>query len=198
VAAAAIARRLESGELPRADEFFDQDRNDRAAAEELLEGVLQAAADAYEERKVPFLGTLYAAIAFDESIGRAYANLLIRSARRLSFRQLVVLAVLWEGDAAEMAAAAAREEPPRSLVTSDELAPEIDELERLGLLGRGSPGGSSKRGGMTFVDASSVPLADLSLSRHGKQLYELMGLDDIPASDRKLLLDEIWRVGLAD
>jgi hypothetical protein len=58
IAAEEISRRLRAGESLRADGFFDTRMGGRPAAEELLEGVLHAAADAYEERKVTHLGKL--------------------------------------------------------------------------------------------------------------------------------------------
>jgi hypothetical protein len=51
-----IMERLESGAHVRDDEFFTEGVDDRSSAEELLEGVLLHAAQAYEERNVPYLG----------------------------------------------------------------------------------------------------------------------------------------------
>src|SRR6266511_3326365 len=60
-AGAAIAIALETGRQPRDDGFFEtREGGDRPAAEEILEGVLQKARDAYEERKLRLLGLLYA------------------------------------------------------------------------------------------------------------------------------------------
>jgi hypothetical protein len=101
-AAEQIADRLAAGEALRADGFFEEDPTVRSAGEEILEGVLQAAADAYEEKKVAHLGKLYASLAFDAGVSRGYANFLIGVARSLTFRELALMAVIWEGDVARL------------------------------------------------------------------------------------------------
>lgn len=195
IAAKAIAERLDAGDIPRSDGFFEETEGRRSPAEELLEGVLQAAADSYEEQKVEFIGRLYASLAFSDAVGRAHANFLIGLARALTFRQLALMAVIWEGDAASRVTAAAQENPPRQLLFSDELGLEVDELERLGLVGRGQPGGTSKRSGMTFVDASSVAVSELTLTAMGRRLYDLMSLSDVSTLARQEVLTALWRVG---
>jgi hypothetical protein len=193
VAAESIALRLEAGETPRSDGFFDSRAGERSPAEELLEGVLVAAADSYEERKVPYLGRLFASLVFDSAVSRGFANFMIRTAERLTFQQLVIMAVVWEGDATPAAEEARTEGPPKRVLFSDEVGMEVDELERLGLVGRGEPGGSPKRGGMTFVDASGMPPSNLTLPGPGMKLYDLMGLSDIPQETRRALVSGLWR-----
>ncbi|MHB1808119.1 MAG: hypothetical protein ACYCU0_02340 [Solirubrobacteraceae bacterium] len=185
VAAEEISRRLQAGELLRADGFFDTSANGRPAADELLEGVLLAAADAYEERKVECLGKLYAALAFDETISRAHANYTIALAQRLTYRQFALMAVIWDRDIEPIAEAAMQEEPSKQLLFSDELAIEVDELERLGLVGRGVPGGSPQRRGAAFVDASGVGIRGLTLTGPGKRLYDLMEFHNMPTDARR-------------
>lgn len=189
IAAEEISRRLHAGESLRTDGFFDTRPGGRPAAEELLEGVLHAAADAYEERKVTHLGKLYAALAFDATTSRAHANYTIALAQRLTYRQLALMAVIWDHDAVPIAEAAAQEEPRKQLLFSEELAIEVDELERLGLVGRGQPGGSPQRGGATFVDASGVGITGLTLTGPGKRLYDLMELHAVPPEARREVTD---------
>jgi hypothetical protein len=93
-AAARIGERLDAGDVPRADGFFDAGLDDRPQAEEVLEGALMTAANAWEERKVVPLGRLYANLAFDDSISPRWANYLLRVADSLTYTQLVLLAVL--------------------------------------------------------------------------------------------------------
>lgn len=194
VAAQLIAMRLKAGETPRSDGFFDASSTGRPPAEELLEGVLLASADAYEEWKVPFLGKLYAALVFDEGVSRPFANFLIALAQRLTCRQLALMAVIWDGDAAPLAARAAQNAPPTQIAFSDELGLEVDELERLGLVGRGEPGGTPKRGGATFVDASGLAVTSLTLTGPGKRMYDLMDLRSIPEQARAEVLADLVRV----
>jgi hypothetical protein len=169
--------------------FFDTSTAGRTTAKELLEGVLLGAADAYEERKVAHLGKLYAALVFDATMSRAHANYTIALAQRLTYRQLALLAVIWDHDAVPLAEAAAQEEPRKQLLFSDELVMEVDELERLGLVGRGQPGGSPRRGGATFVDASGVGITGLTLTDPGKRLYDLTELHAVPPEARREVTD---------
>ena len=92
----AIVNALAAGRVPRDDGFFDQRSGVRAAADEILEGVLQKARDAYEERKVRHLGILYANVAFHPEISPQQSNYLIALAGQLTYRQLVALALAHE------------------------------------------------------------------------------------------------------
>jgi hypothetical protein len=94
-AAEAITWYSNAGQTPRDDGFFS-DRNDddgRSEGEEILEGVLLHARDAYEERKVRYLGYLFASIAFHKELSAAQANQLLALADRLTYRQLVLLSI---------------------------------------------------------------------------------------------------------
>ncbi len=91
-----VRERLEAGELPRADGFFQPRDIGRPAAEEVFEGVLLKARDAYEEKKLPLFGNLYASIAFDDSISASNANHLVSLAGQLTYRQFVILSLIGE------------------------------------------------------------------------------------------------------
>jgi hypothetical protein len=64
----------------------------RSASADLLEAALITAADTYEERKLPYLAHLLAALAFDQSLSAAHANQLLELAHALTYRQFVLLA----------------------------------------------------------------------------------------------------------
>lgn len=90
-----IGERLTKGEGIRNDGFFDEPREDgRTSAEELLEGLLQKAQDAYEQRKAERLGGLFAFVACDEEITPAHANYLLELAGRLTYQQMLLLGFL--------------------------------------------------------------------------------------------------------
>lgn len=130
----ATQARLDAGETVREDGFFDASFGDRPAAEEVAEGVLLSAQREHEERKLPYLGKLLAAIAFVPDITRDLANLLTRLGSELSFQQLVVLTVT-----------SRPLEVPRPNQDADDanavLAAEVDELVFRGLLARDDSGG---------------------------------------------------------
>jgi hypothetical protein len=90
-----ISARIMNGEQPR-DELRDDVMPGRSPAEELVEAVLKASADTHEERKLPYLAHLLAAIAFEADLTPAHENQLISIADGLTYRQLVELAVYAE------------------------------------------------------------------------------------------------------
>jgi hypothetical protein len=191
VAAAEIRARLEAGESLRDDGFFEDSDSGQSAGEEVLEGMLLAAASAFETRKVPLLGALYASIAFDRSVTPATANLLTNLAQRLTFRQLTLMAMAWDGDFSE---AYARSGGHGVLIFGEELGLEVDELARLGLIGQGEPGGASNSlaiawGGGKVVDAGAV-----TLTANGRRLYELMRLRQIASASRRDVLEDLISV----
>jgi len=97
-AAEKTKERLNKGAQIRQDDFFQHKIRERAAGEEVLEGVLLAAQREYQEKKLKFYGNLLANIAFHQDIDKAYANLLLRLGKNLSYRQLCILAVFANSD----------------------------------------------------------------------------------------------------
>jgi len=82
---------IAEGRTPREDGFFDV-ANGRAAAEEVIEAVLLVAQREHQEKKLERLGALLANIAFDETVNAEQANLLVKLAEDLSYRQLCLIA----------------------------------------------------------------------------------------------------------
>ena len=92
-AAAKVQKKLADGLPLRQDNFFQQIANDRATADEIVEGILLAAQREHEEQKLRFYGNLIANIAFHSEINRVQANLFIRQVEQMSYRQLCLLAL---------------------------------------------------------------------------------------------------------
>lgn len=90
-----ISARIISGDEPR-EQLRDTSGGGRSPAEELVEAVLLTAADTYEERKLPHLAHLLAAIVFEPDLTPAHQNQVIAMAEELSYRQLVALSVYAE------------------------------------------------------------------------------------------------------
>jgi hypothetical protein len=93
-AADEIAARLMAGEAPREDGFFDERPGERPPSQELLEGVLLKATSEYEERKVRYLGALYASVVFEPSASPASANSFLRTVDSMTYGELVCLALI--------------------------------------------------------------------------------------------------------
>jgi hypothetical protein len=94
LASAKIEANIAAGQQPRADGFLSVAEDGRAPAEEIAEGVLRAAEKDHEERKLDWTARLLANIAFHPEVTRADANLLVRTAQGLSYRQMCLLAIL--------------------------------------------------------------------------------------------------------
>jgi hypothetical protein len=184
-AADEIRERLESGDEIRSDGWFEGNGSGRPEAEELLEGVLLNAANAYEERKVPYLGWLYASLVFDASVGRDYSNFLIRLADRLTYRELVIVALLSsEANHGHLIYldAAHGEGDARS---SDPIIAELTELGQAGVIGVRQETGpvAAPQGTYGGGDMRSLPLAKLGPTTVGEDLHRLMRLDRIPGTE---------------
>lgn len=93
-----VRENREKGWEVRDDGFFQRESTDRAAAEEVFERVLLVAQREPQEKKLRFYGNLVANIAFYTSISREHANLLIKTAADLTYRQLCLLTGFMNAD----------------------------------------------------------------------------------------------------
>lgn len=183
-AAASIRARLDAGSLPRSDGFFEQQASaGRSSADEVLEGILFVAQRQYEERKLPFIGHLFASIAFDDQISPQAAHALLRLIERLSYRQLVLLALFGSnteenpfGLRAEMYGPGADEDAPS-------LGHEIFELHQLSLVYRKTGEDSA---GAVFGPTEVGP-AQTQLEGLARILFRAARLKDVSAGE----LDEM-------
>jgi len=91
IAAGEIRQRLENGESVRADGFFESKGASRSDAEEVAESVLLKSQREPEEKKIPYMGHLFAAVAFDPQISAQLAHQIIKTAEQLTYRQLCIL-----------------------------------------------------------------------------------------------------------
>lgn len=89
-----IKKKLEAGESPRNDGFFDENDGRRSSAEEILEGTLQKSKNEHEEKKIKFLGKFFANLAFSPSVSVGEANHYLNIINSLSYRQLCILALI--------------------------------------------------------------------------------------------------------
>lgn len=184
VAAERTQHRLEGGEAPRSDDFWLRDDTGRSDAEELLEGVLLNAANAFEERKVELLARLYASLEFRSDVSPGHANYLLNLTDRLTYRQLVLLGVFSSPDTGRLSLIdAGREEGVRR--TTDEILAEMNEMSSVGVLGVEQDGGfvapvQATMGGGTFRGISLMRIEPTPL---GTTLAELLELDDALSDD---------------
>lgn len=179
--AAAIVQALNSGQAPRQDGFFEAVGGQRPAADDLLEGVLLKARDSYQEKKVPLLANLYATIAFHEEISAAHANHLLELASRLTYRQLVAMAVAFDGG-------------NRSRLRQSDYRDDAEAISRLGLDGTGliteiydlyQQGLILDTTGSAWISVADVNPGAMRLQGSGAVLGTAMNISgDIPEDDR--------------
>lgn len=89
--ASEVKSRIDSGQVPRSDEFFTAGAGGRSDADEVAEAVLLRSQREAEEKKLPYVAHLFASIAFDSNISAAMAHQLIKASEQLTYRQLCLL-----------------------------------------------------------------------------------------------------------
>ena len=87
-----IRRRLEDGEKLRDDGFFDKIIN-RSDAEEVFEDVLLKARDEPQEKKIPYIGSLFGNGCFDPGIDSGTLHFLCKESENLTYRQLCIIKI---------------------------------------------------------------------------------------------------------
>lgn len=179
-AGAAIARRLNAGEQLRSDDFFDNSDNSPNKAEEILEGILLKARDSYQEKKLFYLGELYASIAFDHTISVDYANMLIAIAGELTYNQYVLLAIGYDNPSPRLKQEAYNSAGGATLTLSKTTVNMLTELFRLSQSDLVSDG--SVWLGATYITPSAY-----KTDGAGNALVQMMKLDQIPVSDREVV-----------
>jgi hypothetical protein len=177
-----VIQNLSQGRTLRQDGFFSGSINERSAAAEIFEGVMLAAQREYEEKKIKFEGNFFANIVFDQRIDRAFANFLLKVAQMLSYRQLCILALLVQQENFHL-----RDTSYRS----------IERFNDYGLLALLQDIYHLYSQGLLFVDGEALvspfDIAPAKMMAVGtiKELYFLMGLEEIERSDINALAEQL-------
>jgi hypothetical protein len=190
----AKARAVEGGEI-RDDGFFDSDEGLRADADELLEGILLQAANAYQELKLRHLGAILPSLAVRSDVSAADGHWLTRLADRLTWRQFVVLAIFAEPPEEQriIQRDVARSEGHAAGPTGG-LRQEVEELATLGLLGVVNSNGEPTTAGSTWESVSGlwgVPMARWRMTDQSCLLVDVARLNEISATERTKVLDDL-------
>ena len=75
----------------RDDGFFDKKPSGRSDAEEIAEAIMLKCQREPQEKKIPYIGYLFAGIARDSNISADMGHQLIKAAEELAYRQLCIL-----------------------------------------------------------------------------------------------------------
>lgn len=89
-----IGKRLESGAVPRTDDYWSPNVEGVSNATVLLEGVLIKARDEYEEKKRRYFPNLCANMCFAEHLPYERLNTILKLFEQLTYRQLQILAYI--------------------------------------------------------------------------------------------------------
>lgn len=82
------------GDIPRDDGFFLSQNNQQPAAQEILEAVLVAATESFEESKLVILANALANICYNKNITRATAQVVLRTLNELTYREILIVALV--------------------------------------------------------------------------------------------------------
>lgn len=167
-----IKNRLARGETPRDDGFFEGDRTRRPASDEILEGTLHKCMSEHEERKLKYIGNIYANVAFMPQVSAYNANWLLQMVSGLTYRQLCILALVHRKEHKAVSWGPNDGDPAFQM--------EYEDLEQLFDRDHGL------RAGRTQVGRGEE-LRIVGLSRVGKLCFDVMGLADISEDDLKVL-----------
>lgn len=178
-----IRRRLEAGDIPRSD-WFSGANGPSVDAEEVLEGTLLNASNAYEERKVKYLAKLFGSLAFS-ICSTAHCHYLTGLASSLTYRQLVCVAVLSEPPPSGFKLFEATGE--ERVILDQGLRAELDELGQRGVIGFKQQNGSVARPSATLGGGhmSGMEIEKVVPTETGRLLHKSMGLSEIPASEQE-------------
>ena len=89
-----IRERLENGESLREDGFFDKNHTRRSDCDEVLENVVLKAQREPEEKKIPYISSIYENTAFEAEISANLSHKIIKSAEQLTYQQLCILSMV--------------------------------------------------------------------------------------------------------
>lgn len=168
-----VQRRMAQGEQLRDDSFFKQASDGHSEGEEVVESILLKSQREPEERKLPFMAHLLAAIGFDRGLSAGMAQQLTKLAEQLTYRQLCILKMAATREQFELRNANYREQGhfSRPLL---QLLYECHDLYGRGLMSNGE--------GVALGLTDIVP-ASLSPQGFGAELFNLMRLGEIPVED---------------
>jgi hypothetical protein len=186
--------RANEGEKVRDDGFFDSAEGQRSDAEELFEGVLLQAANAYEERKLRHLGAILPSLAVRPDVSPADGHWLARLADRLTWRQLVVLSIFAEPPEERVRQRDIAREEGHAAGPTGGLRQEVEELATFGLLGVVDSNGEPTSAGSTWESVSGmwgVPMDRWRMTDQGCLLVDVARLNDIAATERAPVLDDL-------
>ena len=184
IAADAIRRRIEAGESIRSDGFFDPKHGTRSDADEVAENVLLKSQREPEERKIPYLGNLFAALSFSPDVSAEMAHQLIKISEQLTYRQFCILKLAVVKQAYGLRTGSYRNSPQTIKRDLYQVLYECMDLYHRGLVNFGGTAAL----GVTDVDPASMTIMGL-----GVDIFNLMQLISVPNRDLSAIAQQLKR-----
>ena len=182
--AAEIVERINAGDKLREDGFFEEGEAGRSDAEEVWEGLLSKCQREAAERKLPYMGHLFASLAFEELVGLDMAHQVISEAERLSYRQLCILKLFAVEGSLSLRSENYRGEDsssfPRELY--------LILHESFGLYRRELITNSS---GSAVFNLFQIPPESMRAQGLGMDIHDLMQLSRIPDDDVAVIVEQL-------
>jgi len=173
-----IQRRLERGENPRCDDFFQtQQYASRCNAEEIFEGVLLKSKNEHEEKKVKIFANIFSNIAFTSGLSVGEANHILQIGNNLTYRQMCLLALFnRKNEMRDLQLVESLQNSQSFEIIS--ILQEIYQLYNYGLLSCTVPNSPHYQALLGWDDVKPTRMELTSLA---KRYYAIMGLNELPS-----------------
>ena len=182
--AAEIVERINTGDKLREDGFFEEGEAGRSDAEEVWESLLSKCQREASERKLPYMGHLFAGLAFDHTIDLDLAHQIIPEAERLSYRQLCIVRVCAVRESFNLRSEPYVSRGRETVDLSKKLYPVL--LECFDLCNRGFLGSPN-----TALTVPKIVPSELRVQGIGVVIHNLMKLDLIPEKDLSAVAERL-------
>ena len=157
----------------------------RNASEEVLEGVILTAQKTYEERKIKYIGKLYANLFFTGASDLALSNFMISLSNDLTYRQYIIINIITNKALLSIEDRLEKDKDGNPIISRYDLCCEIRTLKEKGLL-------SHPTYLMDIEDNSGLlKLNDIGLTKIGEQFYQLLSLSEIDKIDIDDLIENM-------
>lgn len=169
-----IRNRLNQGDKPRGDDFFDNRIYNRSKAEEIFEGVLLKCKSEYEEEKIKYVAKIFENIAFNEAIDPEDANRVLNTVEQLTYRQIKLIAFVGQNKENKFKIRATdyrtNEEP--AAANSTFILQDLVTLDGEAIIERND--------NTLIIHVSDIAPGNMVLTEIGSVYYNLLGLDAMP------------------
>jgi hypothetical protein len=191
-----IKARLESGENPRKDNFFEKsEQTSRSYADEIFEGALLKSKNEHEEKKIKIIANIFAETVFHSEISASEANHVLQLAESITYRQMCLIAVFEQKDDLEGIKLATVKQENKPIIDDLSTLQEVFQLQGLGLVAQirdefensdgfheGSIGYGDQNYEAMFILDDVIPNR-IVLTELGKRYSTIMNLSEIPKKD---------------